>query len=108
MFDLHSHLPPGLNDGVPDLETSLAMARANVAQRDVCVACTSHIMPGLKRNSCPKIKKAVTLLQQHLNEAGIALRVTPGSEKHIALDFARIEARVYCPRFGFRNVARHL
>ena len=87
MFDLHSHVLPGLDDGAVDLETSLAMARIYVEQGVLCVACTPHIMPGVYANSGPIIRRAVVTLQRRLDEAGIALRVAPGADNHIVPDF---------------------
>ena len=87
MFDLHSHVLPGLDDGAVDLETSLAMARAYVEQGVVCVACTPHIMPGVYDNIGPTIRQAVACLQERLDEAGIALKVVPGADNHIVPDF---------------------
>jgi protein-tyrosine phosphatase len=87
MFDLHSHLLPGLDDGPGDFRTSLAMARAFAEQGVVCVACTPHIMPGVYPNSGPQIRRAVALMQQRLNEGGIKLKVVPGADNHIDPDF---------------------
>jgi len=87
MFDLHSHLLPGVDDGAADLKTSLVMARAFAEQGVVCVACTPHIMPGIYLNSGPQIKQAVALLQRGIDEAGIALKVVPGADNHIVPDF---------------------
>src|SRR5271166_4973228 len=87
MFDLHSHLLPGLDDGAADFKTSLAMARAFVEQGVTCVACTPHIMPGVYPNSGPKIREAVTVLQQRFDQAGVALKIAPGADNHITPDF---------------------
>jgi len=87
MYDLHSHLLPGIDDGSPDYETSLTMARAYVDQGVQCVACTPHILPGLYHNSGPQIKTAVTELQQRLDEAAIPLRLVAGADNHIIPDF---------------------
>ena len=87
MFDLHSHLLPGIDDGAPDLETSLAMARAFVDQGVECVACTPHILPGLFHNTGPQIRKAVAELQLRLEDAGIPLKLVTGADNHIVPDF---------------------
>ena len=42
MFDLHCHLLPGIDDGSPDLATSLEMARIAHADGIRTVACTPH------------------------------------------------------------------
>ena len=42
MVDLHHHLLPGLDDGSPDLATSIEMARIAVADGITHVVCTPH------------------------------------------------------------------
>ena len=52
MIDLHSHILPGIDDGAQTIETSIAMARAWVADGVSTLACTPHILPGLYHNRC--------------------------------------------------------
>jgi len=87
MIDLHSHILPGVDDGAPDIATSLAMARAYVADGVEVVACTPHILPGLYHNSGPQIREAVARLQQTLDAEGIPLRLVAGADNHIVPDF---------------------
>ncbi len=87
MYDLHSHLLPGIDDGAPDYETSLAMARAYVDQGVRCVACTPHILPGLYPNSGPQIKAAVAELQGRLDADSVPLKLVAGADNHIIPDF---------------------
>ena len=87
MYDLHSHLLPGIDDGASDYDTSLAMARIYADQGVQCVACTPHILPGLYQNSGPQIKAAVAELQQRLDDAAIPLQLVSGADNHIIPDF---------------------
>ena len=89
MFDLHSHLLPDLDDGAPNLSTSLAMARAYLSEGVVCVACTPHILPGLYANSGEQIKQAVDALQLRLDDAGIPLKLVSGADNHVVPDFVQ-------------------
>ncbi|WP_295392325.1 CpsB/CapC family capsule biosynthesis tyrosine phosphatase [uncultured Thiodictyon sp.] len=86
MIDLHSHLLPGVDDGAPDLATSLAMARVAVSDGIEVMACTPHIYPGLYENEGSAIRAAVAQLQMRLDEAGIALRLSHGADTHVAPD----------------------
>jgi len=88
MIDLHSHILPGIDDGSPDLATSLQMARQWVEDGVSIVACTPHILPGLYHNSGPQIRSEITQLQLHLDESGIPLRLVSGADNHIVPDFA--------------------
>ncbi len=86
MIDLHCHLLPGIDDGAPNLATSLAMARIAIADGIKTMACTPHIYPGLYENTGPAIRQAVVDLQAQLNEADLALQITSGADTHITPD----------------------
>lgn len=90
MIDLHSHILPGLDDGANNLEVSIEMARAYVAQGVTCVACTPHILPGLYQNSGPQIRLAVKEMQRHLDATGISLRLVCGADNHIVPNFVNL------------------
>ncbi|HEX4410947.1 MAG TPA: CpsB/CapC family capsule biosynthesis tyrosine phosphatase [Xanthobacteraceae bacterium] len=87
MIDLHSHILAGIDDGAGDSNESLAMAEAAAAQGISVVACTPHILPGLYHNEGGGIRKAVRDLQEALDQSGIPLRLTTGSDAHMAPDF---------------------
>ena len=84
MIDLHCHLLPGIDDGSPDLETSLEMARVAVADGIVTTACTPHIYPGVYDNTGEGIHQAIGTLQQALDGNGIPLRLVAGADAHLA------------------------
>ncbi len=86
MIDLHCHILPGIDDGSPDLDTSLAMARAAVADGIEVIACTPHIYPGLYENTGPGIRDAVSALQAAIDDAGIALVLSFGADTHLTPD----------------------
>jgi protein-tyrosine phosphatase len=83
MIDLHSHILHGLDDGPDDLEGSLAMARAAVAQGTTTIAATPHI-----RDDHPFPLDAIQIRVDELNSAlakeGIDLKVVPGGELAIS------------------------
>lgn len=86
MIDLHCHLLPGIDDGAPDLETSLEMARIAFADGIRTLACTPHIYPGVYENTGDGIRQAVAALQKALDEAEIALKLVVGADIHVDPD----------------------
>lgn len=84
MIDLHCHLLPGIDDGAPDLRTSLDMARMAVEDGITTLACTPHIYPGMYENDTASIKQAVSELQARLDEADIKLRLSWGADAHVS------------------------
>lgn len=89
MIDLHCHLLPGIDDGAPDLSTSLTMARMAAADGITVTACTPHIYPGLYENDAEGILAAVQSLRLALLEAGIDMELTTGADTHLAPDLLR-------------------
>src|SRR3546814_6434190 len=88
MLDLHCHMLPGIDDGAPDLETSLAMARMAFDDGIRTIACTPHIYPGMYENTAPGIRAAIADFQARLDEAGIELRLVEGADVHLDADLA--------------------
>lgn len=86
MIDLHCHLLPGIDDGAADLATSLAMARAAVADGIRVTACTPHIYPGLYENTAAGIRAATRCLAQALREHDIGLSLVCGADTHLVPD----------------------
>ena len=105
MYDLHTHILPGIDDGAKDLATSLEMARAIVAQGIEVVACTPHILPGVYANTGPQILAAVAALQTALDEHAIPLRLVAGADNHIVPSFVSdLRAGKLLPINGTRYV----
>ena len=90
MIDLHTHLLPGLDDGAPDLATSIAMARMAVADGTRIMACTPHRMPGRYDTAAQQIEDGVRSLQGELSRAGVELQLIVGSDVHIAPDLPAV------------------
>jgi protein-tyrosine phosphatase len=78
---------PGIDDGAVDLDVSLGMAEASVADGVTVLACTPHILPGLYHNSGPQIRRAIHELQNVLDQEGIPLRLVTGADNHVVPDF---------------------
>jgi protein-tyrosine phosphatase len=87
LIDLHSHILPGVDDGSPDLETSLAMARMAVEDGIEVMACTPHFMPGLYDNDARDIRRRVEDLNAELIKHDINLALVVGGDAHVRPDF---------------------
>jgi protein-tyrosine phosphatase len=79
VIDLHSHLLPGIDDGAPDLESSVAMGRAAVAGGVDAIVATPHVS-ATYRNDPLGFADRVDRVQAALDEAGVTLRVHRGAE----------------------------
>lgn len=124
MIDLHCHLLPGVDDGPPDLEASLALARAAAAAGTRTIVATPHIDTrwGVDPEAVPA---AVDRMRDALREAHIELEVRPGGEVDLtrmtdltpaALDAVRLGGGPYLllesphrdSRVGFETAAAQL
>ena len=79
MIDLHSHILPGIDDGAPDMDASLEMARAAVADGVNTMIATPHVNFDYP-TAADDMSRAVGHLNVALARAEIALAVLPGAE----------------------------
>jgi protein-tyrosine phosphatase len=105
MIDLHCHMLPGIDDGAPDRDVALAMARCAVADGITITACTPHIYPGMYENNREGIARAIVAFQQVLEEEGIALKLVIGADTHLAPD---LSAAIRDGRVPTLNGSRYL
>lgn len=85
MVDLHHHLLSGLDDGSPDLATSVEMARIAEADGITHIVCTPHAN---SRYAFDPETNAFLLaeLRQALDKEGIRLALGLGCDFHISYD----------------------
>lgn len=98
MIDLHTHILPGLDDGVADPAESVELARALVADGVTIVVGTPHV-----RDDYPTtpdgMAAALRLARAAIEAAGLPLQVVGGGE--LALDFMRGLSADDVDRFAF-------
>ncbi len=97
MIDIHSHILPGVDDGVENLKESLAIAEKAAADGIKGIVATPHFMEEGFRSSVQEIIDRVAELQRELDKRGIRLRIYPGAEVFIYPGLSRDLAQGLVP-----------
>jgi protein-tyrosine phosphatase len=102
VIDLHCHVLPGIDDGPPDMQASLELARALVADGTRIVVATPHLREDHPRSRADELADRCAELNQALDANGIDLRGVPGGEVDMiwARDASEENLRLasYCQR----------
>jgi tyrosine-protein phosphatase YwqE len=85
--DMHSHLLPGLDDGSPDLESSIRYVKKLHQLGFQKLICTPHIFKEVYPNDKATISAARELLSGELKKAGISVELEAAAEYMINPDF---------------------
>ena len=85
--DMHSHLIPGIDDGAPDMETSLKLIRGLNETGFKKLITTPHIMWDMYRNTREDILKRVERLQQKVGEEKIDVQIRAAAEYFLDANF---------------------
>lgn len=78
--DMHSHLLPGIDDGSPDIQTSLNLIRGMMDLGYTKLITTPHIMWDMYKNSHEVILEKLAVLRNAVKEAGLAVEINAGAE----------------------------
>ncbi|WP_025145049.1 tyrosine-protein phosphatase [Pedobacter jeongneungensis] len=85
--DIHSHILPGIDDGSPDIETSVRLVKSLTELGFEQLIATPHILKELYPNTPESINKAKRDLQTALDNASISTKLSAGAEYMIDQDF---------------------
>lgn len=82
MIDLHTHILPGLDDGSPDLETSVLMAAVAAESGVTHLVATPHSNQrgAFENYASPALQVRFDCLRTAVHEAGIPLELSLGME----------------------------
>ncbi|MGB9840964.1 tyrosine-protein phosphatase [Thermovenabulum sp.] len=90
MIDIHSHILPGIDDGSPDVETSIKMAKIAVEEGITEMVATPHFIPNDKEIDKELILEKVKELNQIFTRNNINLTLYPGEEIFLSLDIPKL------------------
>lgn len=78
--DIHSHILPGIDDGSPDVETSIQLVKGLYDLGIRKTVATPHIIADMFRNTPATINAALDKLKQAVAKEGIDIEITAAAE----------------------------
>ena len=78
--DIHSHILPGIDDGSPDIDTSLFLIKGLIKLGIKQSIATPHIIGDLYRNDVDSINNSLFILKKALSENQIDFKVSAAAE----------------------------
>lgn len=78
--DIHSHLLPGIDDGSPNVETSIDLLRSLSDAGINKFICTPHIIGDMYRNTPETINNALAKLKTAVAKTGMNLEISAAAE----------------------------
>jgi protein-tyrosine phosphatase len=84
MIDLHTHILPGIDDGLESEDEAVEFARMAAGDGIETIVATPHCKDGSWENNREGILEKVARLRSRLEQEQIAVELLPGGEVHIA------------------------
>ena len=81
--DMHSHILPGIDDGAKNIEESIALIEKLQSLGYRKLIATPHIMGDYYRNTPEKINSALALVQEAVEQKGIAIEIDAAAEYYL-------------------------
>jgi protein-tyrosine phosphatase len=88
--DIHSHILPGIDDGSPDIETSLQLVKGIYDLGIRKTVATPHVISDIYRNTPETINAALATLRLACAEAGINIEINAAAEYMLDDYFLRL------------------
>jgi protein-tyrosine phosphatase len=88
--DMHSHLLPGIDDGLQEVEQSVAFIKQLKTLGYKKLICTPHILTDLYPNSRETILPKLDLVRKALKKAGVDMPIDAAAEYMVDHSFAEL------------------
>jgi len=98
--DMHSHLLPGLDDGIQNIEETLDVIRAFVGFGYKKLITTPHIMGDFYKNTPEQVKKELAKLKQIVSNEGIEIELECAAEYYVDFEFEKLVEETELLTFG--------
>ena len=85
--DIHSHFIPGIDDGSPDMETTISLIKEMQGLGFKKVITTPHVMSDFYKNTSEIILKGLTDIRSELKVQNINMEIEAAAEYYIDYDF---------------------
>ena len=85
--DIHSHFIPGIDDGSPDMETTLNLFKEMQKLGFSKVITTPHVMSDFYKNSSETILQGLAAVRSQLKVQNINMEIDAAAEYYIDYDF---------------------
>ena len=92
MFDLHSHILPGLDDGAKTIEESMKMLRVAAEDGIKGMAATPHGKDVREAGALGSVSEYVETLNRLAGEETLDIKIYVGMENHLTLDLPELVA----------------
>ena len=92
MFDLHSHILPGLDDGAKSLEESMAILRVAAGDGIKGIAATPHGKDVREAGALGRVFEHVETLNRRAAEEALDIKIYVGMENHLTPDLPELTA----------------
>jgi protein-tyrosine phosphatase len=86
MIDLHTHILPGVDDGVRTEDEAVEFARVSWGDGVKTIVATPHCREGFFVNVRQDVLAGVERLRRRLASEGIGVEILPGAEVHLCPD----------------------
>jgi protein-tyrosine phosphatase len=86
--DIHSHLIPGIDDGSPDIETSIELVKKFIALGYKKIITTPHILWEMYPNTPEIINRGLVALREEVKNQQLDVEIHAGAEYFIDEHFA--------------------
>ena len=87
--DIHSHLIPGIDDGSPDMETTISLINKMLELGFSKVITSPHIMSDFYRNSSEEILSGLNAVRAELKLQNINIDIDAAAEYYIDYEFEK-------------------